>query len=390
MSDTLALLAAEVTAFIAATAPQAPAARRLTPAEADRRFGELALAIHRFQGRENPVVQALDRLRGIDPDGLTDWEQIPALPAAAFKDHRVSCLPETETPTVFHSSGTTTARPGRHFHSPASLAVYEASLRPWFEHHLLGDLDRLIEVGQLGPVDRLGFIFLTPPPAEAPHSSLVHMLETVRRTGAAPDSLFVGRHDPAAGWVLDPDRLLFALRRSMCANRPVALVGTAFQFVHLLDHFAAGNRRYRLAPGSRAMETGGYKGRSRELPRAELHAGLQRALGLPPESIVTEYGMSELGSQAYDRRVGCPGDGPARLRFPPWARVRVVSPETGLRVPPGEAGLVQVFDLANVASSMAVETADLGRWHPDGLELLGRAGSAEPRGCSLLTAARPA
>ncbi|MFM8359726.1 MAG: acyl-protein synthetase [Verrucomicrobiota bacterium] len=390
MSATLALLAAEVTAFIAATAPQTPPGRRLEAVEAERQFEQLALALHRFQAHHNPVVQALDRVRGMDPEDLTSWEQIPALPAVAFKDHRVSCLAETETPTVFHSSGTTTARPGRHFHSPASLAVYEASLRPWFEHHLLDDRDAPIGGGPPGPLDGLGFIFLTPPPAEAPHSSLVHMLETVRRACAAPDSLFVGRHDPAAGWVLDFDRLLFALRRSMCANRPVALVGTAFQFVHLLDHFTAGNRRYRLAPGSRAMETGGYKGRSRELPQAELHAALGPALGLPPGSIVTEYGMSELGSQAYDRRAGRPDDGPARLRFPPWARVRVVSPETGRRVPPGEAGIVQVFDLANVASAVAVETADLGRWHPDGLELLGRAASAEPRGCSLLAAARPA
>lgn len=387
MSDPLVQLAGDVTAFIAATSPQTPPAFRLPPAEADRRFNELALDLHRFQARRNPVSQALARVRGSDPDRLTGWEEIPAVPTSAFKDHRVSCLPGEETPTVFDSSGTTTARPGRHFHSPVSLGVYEASLKPWFEHHLLGDLDDLVEAGQLGPLDRMGFLFLTPPPAEAPHSSLVHMLEVVRTTHGARDSLFVGRNDPATGWVIDFDRLMFGLRKSMCANRPVALLGTAFNFVHLLDHFAAGNIRYRLADGSRAMETGGYKGRSRTLSRADLHAGIRRALGLPPERIVTEYGMSELSSQAYDRVAGRPADGPTRFQFPPWARVRLVSPETGLPVPAGETGLIQVFDLANVASSVAVETADLGRWHPEGLELLGRAEAAEPRGCSLMSAA---
>ena len=130
------------------------------------------------------------------------------------------------------------------------------------------------------------------------------------------------------------------------------------------------------------METGGYKGRSRALSRKDLHAALSTALGIPCEHIVCEYGMSELGSQAYDS-----GEDARRLfRFPPWARVQIFSPETGREVSDGESGLVRVCDLANVASALVVQTEDIAIRSGDGFELLGRATVAGPRGCSLMTA----
>ena len=135
------------------------------------------------------------------------------------------------------------------------------------------------------------------------------------------------------------------------------------------------------------METGGYKGRSRSLPKRELHALISQALGIPRDHIVCEYGMSELSSQAYDRAVG-----PSRFthhvsrsfHFPPWARVQIISPETGREVGEGETGLIRVADLANVYSVMAIQTEDLGIRHGDGFALAGRAVLAEPRGCSLM------
>ena len=113
----------------------------------------------------------------------------------------------------------------------------------------------------------------------APYSSLVHMFETVRRKFGSRDSVFTGKVDDQKAWALDIDQTLFALRKSMCANRPLAILGTAFSFVHLLDHFAANNIRYRLAEGSRVLETGGYKGRSRSLPKSELHAAHHETSG---------------------------------------------------------------------------------------------------------------
>jgi acyl-CoA synthetase (AMP-forming)/AMP-acid ligase II len=135
------------------------------------------------------------------------------------------------------------------------------------------------------------------------------------------------------------------------------------------------------------METGGYKGRSRVIPKADLHQLMTQFLGVSPDAIVCEYGMSELSSQAYDAIAGRMADassGPRAFQFPPWAHARLVSPETGAEVADGETGLIQICDLANVGSVMAVQTEDLGVRRGNGFELLGRATLAEPRGCSLM------
>jgi hypothetical protein len=128
-----------------------------------------------------------------------------------------------------------------------------------------------------------------------------------------------------------------------------------------------------------------------------LHALITEHLGIPPENIVCEYGMSELSSQAYDSvasdewRVTGKGGASRRpspvtrhFRFPRWARVQIISPETGREVADGETGLIRVFDLANVFSVMAIQTEDLAVRRGDGFELIGRVQLAEPRGCSLM------
>jgi hypothetical protein len=137
------------------------------------------------------------------------------------------------------------------------------------------------------------------------------------------------------------------------------------------------------------METGGYKGRSRALTRPELHALITDRLGIASENIVCEYGMTELSSQAYDRAVSAtaaanvPPNPTRRFRFPPWARVQIISPETGQEVAEGETGLIRVFDLANVYSVLAIQTEDLAVRSGNGFELIGRPKTVEPRGCSL-------
>ena len=265
----------------------------------------------------------------------------------------------------------------------------------WSEKHLLGDWDDLAENELIGSTDQPGFIFITPPPALAPHSSLVHMFETIRRELGSRDSLFTGKLDEQKSWSLDLDQTLFAIRKSMCAHRPVAIFGTAFSFVHLLDHFAANNMRYRLAAGSRVLETGGYKGRSRSMPKAELHQLITKHLGIPDSHIVCEYGMSELSSQAYDHAIGFDPISKTKntklkiqnsrsFRFPPCARGQIISPETGREVGEGETGLIRIIDLANVFSILAVQTEDLGIRLGNRFELVGRASLAEPRGCSLM------
>ncbi|MEO7677457.1 MAG: hypothetical protein ABIV39_11910 [Verrucomicrobiota bacterium] len=413
-------------------------------------FNELALSLFALQFCAVKPYRKFCEARKISPQTIQHWGEIPALPTSAFKEFKISGLKPEELTQVFHSSGTTGQIPSRHFHNSDSLSLYEASLLPWFQKHLLADWDegwgsdfksknsveetpaltltlspeerehRLavsdfstdsvsdsaadLSVGRknilplpggegwgegerFSSLDKPGMIFLTPPPALAPNSSLVHMFETVRRELGSRDSLFTGKLDEQKAWALDIEQTLFALRKSMCANLPIALLGTAFSFVHLLDHFAANNIRYRLAEGSRVLETGGYKGRSRSLPKAELHDLITKHLGIPASHIVCEYGMSELSSQAYDQsveRLGSSVESSRAFRFPPWARVQVISPETGKEVCEGETGLVRIFDLANVYSVLAVHTEDLGIRRSDGFELIGRSPTVEPRGCSLM------
>jgi hypothetical protein len=225
---------------------------------------------------------------------------------------------------------------------------------------------------------------LTPPPEQAPHSSLVQMFETVRRKLGGAE--FLGKLASDGAWALDFDAVLAALDSSLVTRHPSLLLGTAFSFVHLLDYLVERDLRVGLPAGSRVMETGGYKNRSRTMPKSELHALITERLGIPPEKIICEYGMSELSSQAYDVEVRNAECGVRKFRFPPWARVQIISPETGREVAEGETGLIRMFDLANVFSVAAIQTEDLGIRRGDGFELIGRAQLAEPRGCSLMTA----
>ena len=235
--------------------------------------------------------------------------------------------------------------------------------------------------GAREPVGRTDLVILTPPLVQAPHSSLVYMFEAVGREFGSPASLFGGKVEANGAWSLDRGRIQAALEESVRAQRPVALLGTAFNFVHLLDDREQPTPRCQLPTGSCAVETGGYKGRSRALPKIELCALIGESLGIPPSHILGEYGMSELSSQAYDGVAGQtwhPGAESRTFRFPPWARARIVSPETGREVEDGAAGLIRVFDLANLHSVLAIQTEDLGIRRGEGFELIGRVPAAEP------------
>ena len=414
----------------------------------DDAFNELAIELFALQFKYNPAYQKICRARKVTPECLEHWTQIPAVPTASFKELELTCLPPGERTAVFHSSGTTEQKPSRHFHCPESLAVYEASSWKWFEVHILRSADGTSansrKRGQAGRAP-FAMICLTPPPAQAPRSSLVHMFETIRRcsvgcpqpkvapgTAHATSSAFVGKLAADGSWALDFDTALAALNSSLVTRHASLLLGTAFSFVHLLDFLEEKDLRFDLPADSRVMETGGYKNRSRTMPKEELHALITERLGIPLENIVCEYGMSELSSQAYDRVTGgsvLPHPGPLAkerengsqsvdettvagnfnersllfplpegegqgegkravksrsFHFPPWARVQIVSPETGREVAEGETGLVHVSDLANVFSVAVIQTEDLAIRRGDGFELIGRAQMAEPRGCSLM------
>ena len=358
-------------------------------------FNQLALELFALQFKYNFAYRLICEAQRRTPEVVEHWTRIPAVPTAAFKELELTCLAPSERTAVFHSSGTTKQKPSRHFHNADSLTVYEASLWKWFVQNIFANSKLKTQNSKL--------ICLTPLPEQAPHSSLVHMFKTIRQKLDAQESVFVGKIDADGAWVLDFEAALAALdgnsklkthlprHSAATAGNSKLILGTAFSFVHLLDFLTENNLHFRLPIGSRVMETGGYKSRSRTMSKDELHALITERLGIPQSHIVCEYGMSELSSQAYDAEISIQNsklkiqNSEREFRFPPWARVQIISPENGCEVADGETGLIRVFDLANVFSVMAIQTEDLGVRHGDGFELIGRAQFAEPRGCSLMS-----
>jgi hypothetical protein len=213
-------------------------------------------------------------------------------------------------------------------------------------------------------------LFLAPEPAGR-RSSLLHMFEVLRRRFGAAGSAFLGKD---AG--VPPERLHRALVAACEEDEPVFLLGAAFAFVHALERLHGEAARFRLPPGSRLFQTGGFKDRSREVPRQELRALYADRLGLGTGTVHHEYGMAELASQFYGLE-----DGP--FTAPPWVRWRVLHPLTLDPAADGEPGLLAVWDLANRSTCFAVRTEDLAVARGSALELLGRLPGSDPRGCSL-------
>jgi hypothetical protein len=286
----------------------------------------------------------------------SSWEQIPGVPAAAFKEAALTTFDPSAAALVFETSGTTQGTPGRHYLQ--TPALYDAALIAGFDRFVLAD------------AVRLRYFNLVPNPKERPHSSLGYMMARVSAM----------RGDGNTGWYVRGDDLLMQefisdIGNAVSAGRPVCIAATAFALVHVLDAMELGRLKFALPPGSRIMETGGFKGRTRTVRRDELYAGLCQAFGLEPEAIVSEYGMCELLSQYYARAGGA-------YVGPPWLRARVVGPDR-TTLPLGAVGSLLHVDLANRASCIAIQTEDLGVMTPEGLTLIGRDSDADPRGCSL-------
>lgn len=318
-------------------------------------FDALALAAHAFQKRWNAPYAKFCATR----PAATVWREIPAVPQSAFKTARLSCFPPEATPVTFRTSGTTGEGYGEHHFADTQL--YDAAaVRGW---------------RRLG-LPRLPYVVLAPAAEAAPHSSLSHMLTVLATRRSTGETHFLPPKDGAT----DP-----ALRRLLwqvsADGTPVGLLGTALAFVQLLENREC--RHFKLPPGSFALETGGYKGSGREIPKAELYALFAEHLDLPPDAVLNEYGMTELSSQCYTRGLGGVHEGP------PWLRAMVIDPETGAEAAVGATGVLRIFDLANLGSVLAVETQDLAVRREHGFELLGRDPAALPRGCSRAVDERP-
>lgn len=313
---------------------------------AGRDFDALALAVHRFQLRWN---QPLANFCATRPEPR-DWREIPAVPQSAFKHFTLSVARADLVGKTFHTSGTTGEGFGRHHF--VSTRLYDEAARAGWQ--------------RLG-LPKLVHFVLVPNPADAPHSSLAHMMAAL-----APLA-------EETCWLIESDGRLRqdfpeTLDRATRSGAPIALLGTALAFLHAFAHLGA--RRIRLPAGSFAMETGGFKGSDRDISKPALSAQFREFLALEPDAVFNEYGMTELSSQFYTRGLGRAHEGP------PWLRAVVFNPETGDEVAVGETGVLRIFDLANLGSVLAIETRDLAIRRDSGFELLGRDPGALPRGCS--------
>lgn len=337
----------------------------------DAAFDALARRVFAWQFEHNAPFAAWCRRRGRTPARITHWTEIPAVPTAAFREVALVAGDPASADAIFRTSGTTRGTERRGTHYVLDVSLYDQSLLPQFAAMVLPDGIRPL------------MLSLVPAPRDLPDSSLAHMIAVViERLGAEGSGWFATVADG-----LQLDRLDDALRTAIHESRPVCLLATSFSFVHWLDALAASDTRYTLPDGSRLMDTGGFKGRSREVGEAELRAAYAERFAIPASHCVNEYGMTELCSQFYDAslfdlvRHGTLG--PARKLGPPWTRTRIVDFETLEPVPDGSEGLLQHFDLANANSVIAVQTEDIGVRVADGFRLLGRASGATPRGCSI-------
>lgn len=234
------------------------------------------------------------------------------------------------------------------------------------------------------------FFILTPPPNEAPRSSLTWMMDVVKRKYGAEGSQYVVRNGR-----LDELLLATLLKKSQAAGMPVVLLGTTLAFLAFFEFCMRTGNQFALAKGSRLMDTGGMKGQKREVSRPDFVRQVGAILGIPEAQCINEYGMCEMSSQFYGKGNSTVLQGPA------WVRTLIVDPSTGEEAPAGKTGLLRHFDLANVDSVMAIQTEDLGRIpspatkssspvgrgmseaQGEGFELLGRAPEAALKGCSL-------
>ncbi len=310
----------------------------------DTSFSEGLSAVIAYQRAWNPTLAAWWEQRG-----YVDGPDVPGVPTDVFQ-HVTLCSSEHPITHTFRTSGTTGSSRGAHHRF--ALTCYDTGALQQFR--------QLLNLSSPRP-----FLPLVFSSKDVPDSSLSHMVDLFIDEVAQPPVIYP----------LTPDRLDVDRAREWLATlrSPAILFGTAWAFVLLLDALP---EPIVLPPGTVTFETGGYKGRSRELDPDRFRAALTGGLGIPLSHQYSEYSMTELSSQLYRQ-----GDAP--YQTPPWCIVDAVDPITLSPLPMGTPGLLRFIDLCNIETVVSVQTSDIGIVTPTGIALQGRAPDATPRGCSL-------
>lgn len=313
----------------------------------DQEFNNLALSVFKFQYLNNEVYKAFVDSLGVVPENIHHYSQVPFLPIEFFKSRDVICNGKGKDFIVFTSSSTTSQTPSRHLVS--DIALYEKSFIKGFEKVYGKPFDYAI-------------LALLPNYLEREGSSLVYMF----------DKLIKLSNQQESGFFLDDyDKLIRVLNKLKTEGKKTLLIGVTYA---LLDLAA---KELKLNDNFIVMETGGMKGRRAELLKEELHLLLKQKLEVA--AIHSEYGMTELLSQAYSKGEGI-------FECPPWMKILIRDIDDPLSyVGENKTGGINVIDLANLNSCSFIATQDLGRLKGNGrFELMGRFDNSDIRGCNLM------
>ena len=314
--------------------------------ETEEDFNAMTLNVFKYQFENNTVYRSFCDLLYRHPSDVTKIKDIPFLPISFFKSHQVL---STNNPIqkTFTSSGTTGQVTSNHY--VTDLNIYEHSFKASFKHFY-------------GNIEDYVVLALLPSYLERDGSSLVYMADHFIKQSKHPESGF---------YLDDLDALKSTLIALDSKGIKVLLIGVSFALLDLVE-----SHQFQLN-NTIIMETGGMKGRRKELIRNELHDALSK--GFDVETIHSEYGMTELLSQAYSKGNGV-------FNCPNWMRVLTRDPEDALSIQkPGKTGGLNIIDLANINSCSFIATQDLGITHADGcFEIIGRFDNSDIRGCNLM------
>ena len=308
-------------------------------------FNALALDIFNYQAKYNSVYANYLQLIGIRAENILSTDQIPFLPLEFFKNQEVVCEELPDNCQYFTSSSTSGTGVSKHF--VTDISIYQTSFIKCFEL-------------RFGPITNFTFRFLLPSYLERQGSSLVYMAKHLMDISGK-----------GSFYLDDLEKLNTDLQSDLLQNKPVMLFGVSFALLDFAEQFPQNLANVIV------METGGMKGRKAELTRMELHAAIKQNLNV--RDVSSEYGMTELLSQAYSLKEGI-------FDCPPWMRVSVgQTTDPFAQERNGKTGNLKIIDLANLNSCCFLSTSDLGRKHKNGtFEVLGRFDHSEARGCNLM------
>jgi phenylacetate-coenzyme A ligase PaaK-like adenylate-forming protein len=313
----------------------------------DDQFNKLSLDIFRYQAANNLIYKEFINALGIDPASVNSPAEVPFLPVSFFKGHRVITGSGT-IEAVFESSGTTGTNTSRHYVS--DIGVYEESFLSAFKYFFSEQSEYF-------------FASFLPSYAERENSSLIYMMNRLIQLSRFPESGFFNN---------DPQKLINSLKSAKSDGRKIMLLGVSFALLDLAEKYSPD------LSGIIIVETGGMKGRRKEITRHELHSILKK--GFNVETIYSEYGMTELLSQAWSKGEGI-------FYCPPWMKILIRDPQDPMTVYDnhGRTGGINIIDLANFNSCSFIAVNDLGKLHEDGgFEVLGRFDDSDIRGCNLM------